>query len=160
MKNKSGEVLTYKQFADMPYQELHNELKKMIQQAKRLSIWFTAGERFNLLPALQAMHDKVAQPGRRTDLREAAGPTWDAECQSLGITPELFRQWKRRTQTDTDIQHLLGEKPKEPGMKKQSGENAQAVRDLHKLCIAVLENDYDGIKAEEIALAIAERYGF
>jgi hypothetical protein len=151
------DVKTYKQYADMPYLELHNELRRMLQQAQRLSIWFNAEERLNLLPALQAMHDMVAQPGRRTDRRESTDPTWEDECRSLGITPELVRQWKRRTQADTDIRHLLGEEPSRPG-ERGAASNAQAVQHLQAICTAVLRGD--DLKAERLAAAFAERYGF
>ena len=96
-----GAVLTYKQFADMSYQEQHRTLKEMLGQAQRLSVWFNAVERVNLLPALQAMHDKVPQPGRREPNPDQS--TWEQECRSLGIEPEQVRQWKRRTQAYTDI---------------------------------------------------------
>ena len=60
MAKGSTSVITYEEFADMNYHELHRKLKEMIGQAQRLSVLFNAVERVNLLPALQAMHDKVA----------------------------------------------------------------------------------------------------
>lgn len=150
------EVLTYKQFANMSYRELHRKLKDMLGQAQRLSVWFNAAERLNLLPALQAMHDKVAQPGRRAEANPHT-PTWEQECRSLGITPEQVRQWKRRTQADTDIRHLLGEEPNPPG-KRVEDRNAQAANHLAQLCKLVLDDD--DVHAEQLAAALAERYGF
>ena len=50
------EVLAYRQFAGMSYQELHGKLKEMIERAQRLSVVFNAVERVNLVPALKAMH--------------------------------------------------------------------------------------------------------
>lgn len=149
------EVLTYKQFADMSYQELHRTLKEMLGRAQRLSVWFNAVERVNLLPALQAMHDKVAQPGRREP--NPGQPTWEQECRSLGITPEQVRRWKRRTQADTDIRHLIGEEPNPPG-KRVEDRNAQAAQHLAQLCKLVLDGDEE--HAERLAAALAERYGF
>ena len=102
------QVLTYRQFLEMSYGELLRTLKDMLKQAQRLSVWFNAAERVNLLPALQAMHDKVAQPGKRSE-PNADKPTWEQVCRILGITPGQVRMWKQRTQTDTDLRHLLGE---------------------------------------------------
>ena len=149
------DVLTYKQFGDMSYRELHRTLKEMLGQAQRLSVWFNAVERVNLLPALKAMHDKVAQPGRRQPNPDQ--PTWEQECRSLGITPEQVRQWKRRTQADTDIRHLLGEQPNIPG-KHIEDRNALAAKHLAQLCKFVL--DGNDVPAEQLAAALAERYGF
>src|SRR6516164_5588062 len=149
------DVLTYKQFADMSYQELHRTLKEMLGQAQRLSVWFNAVERVNLLPALQAMHDKVAQPGRREP--NPAQPTWEQECRSLGITPEQVRQWKRRPQADTDIRHLIGEERNPPG-KRVEDRNARAAQHLAQLCKLVLDGDDE--HAERLAAALAECYGF
>ena len=128
----------------------------MIGQAQRLSVLFNGVERVNLLPALQAMHDKVAQPGKRGE-PDPNKPTWEEECRTLGITPELVRQWKRRTQTETDIRHLLGDKPNKPG-KRVEEKNAMAAKHLQQLCDLVLNGDE--IHAEQFALGVAERYGF
>ena len=156
MAKGSTSVITYKEFADMSYHELHQKLKEMIGQAQRLSVLFNAVERVNLLPALQAMHDKVAQPGKRGE-PDPKKPTWEEECRSLGITPELVRQWKHRTQTETDIRHLLGDKPNKPGEPAKDN-NAMAAKHLQQLCQLVLNGDE--IRAEQFALAVAERYGF
>ena len=140
----------------MSYEELLRTLKEMLKQAQRLSVWFNAAERVNLLPALQAMRDKVAQPGRREE-PDPNKPTWEQVCRILGITPAQVRMWKQRTQTDTDIRHLLGEQPNKPG-KSTEATNAQAVKHLEALCKSVLEGD--DRRAEQLAAAIAERYGF
>jgi hypothetical protein len=150
------EVLAYKQFADMSYQGLHRKLKEMIERAQQLSVSINAVARVNLLPALQAMHDKVAQPGRRE--RNPNQPTWDDECRMLGITPEQVRQWKRRTQTDTDIRHLLGEMPNKPGKGKSEDRIALAAKHLEMICKSVLDGDEK--RAEQLAMAFAERHGF
>jgi hypothetical protein len=102
------------------------------------------------------MHEKVAQPGRRTP--DPNQPNWEDECRSLGITPELVRQWKRRTQAETDIRHLLGKEDQRPGKKTSSEVNAQALKDLERICRTVLGGDE--IVAEQMALALAERYKF
>ena len=102
------------------------------------------------LPALQAMHDKVAQPGRRGE-PNSERPNWEDECRSLGLTPEIVRQWKRRTQADTDIRHLLGEEPKKPGKGATEDRNALAAKHLEQICRAVLNGD--DILAEKLASA-------
>jgi hypothetical protein len=150
------EVLAYKQFAEMSYDHLHHKLKEMIERAQRLSVVFNAVERVNLLPALQAMHDKVAQPGRRE--RDPNQPTWDDECRSLGIAPEQVRQWRRRTQAETDIRHPLGEERNPPPGKRAEDRNAQAAKHLAQLCTLVLNGEEE--QAERLAAALAERYGF
>jgi hypothetical protein len=97
------EPLTHKQFKELGYDKLHSELKKMLAQARRMTLWFNAAERRNLLPALFAMKELVAQPGRREP--DPSKPNWEDECRLLGITPEVVRQWKSRTAAETDIRH-------------------------------------------------------
>jgi hypothetical protein len=120
-------------------------------------VWFNAAERTNLLPALQAMHDLVAQPGRREFNPDQ--PNWEDECRLLGVTPEMVRQWKCRTAAETDIRHLLGEGDKPPGKKdSRTARNAQAVKHLYTLVTAV--SDGDDKQVEKLAAAFAEYYGF
>src|SRR5215831_18586765 len=87
------------------------------------------------LPALQAMHDKVAQPGRRGE-PNSERPNWEDECRSLGLTPEIVRQWKRRTQADTDIRHLLGGRAEEARQSATEDRNALAAKHLEQICRA------------------------
>ena len=148
-------VKTKKEFSEMSYAELHRELKRMLGQAKRMTIWFNAVERVNLLPALMAMKEKVAQPGRREP--DPTKPNWEDECRSLGITPEMVRQWKTRTQVETDIRHLLGEEPSKSG-RHTPDPNARAMKHLADICKAVLTGDE--MRAEQLAASFAERYGF
>ena len=103
-------VPTYKEFAEMTYEQPHRTLKKMLSEAQHLSISIDAVQRLKLLSALQAMRDKVAQPGRRGEPNPNK-PSWEDECRMLGISPEVVRQWRRRTQVNDDIRHLLGEEP-------------------------------------------------
>jgi len=144
----------YEEFYAMGYAKLHRELLKMISRSRRLMMLFDAGERVNLLPALMAMRDIVAQPGRREI--DPSKPNWDDECRILGITPEVVRQWKRRTAAEADIRKLIGEKPAKPGAKDVS--TAQALKHLRSLVEAVVEGD--DVTAEKIALACVEIYGF
>ena len=151
------DIRTKKEFAEMTYSELHRELKKMLGQAKRMTVWFNAVERVNLLPALLAMKEKVAQPGRREP--DPNKPNWEDECRSLGITPDIVKKWKQRTQTESDIRHLIGEEPNRPAPRSSDSVNgALAVKHLQDLCKAVLEDDTT--KAESMALTLIERYGF
>jgi hypothetical protein len=153
-QRKQKEVLTYQQYADMGFEELLKALKAMLAQAGRMVTWFNKSERINLLPALQAMHDKVAQPGRR--IPDPSKPNWEDVCRMLGITPNLVKQWKYLTQTETDIRHLLGEQP--PQAKRTSANHTEALRHLQELVTAVLNGDEE--RAEVIASALAERYEF
>jgi hypothetical protein len=146
--------LTYKEFKEMGYERLHRELKKMLAQAERMTKWFNAAERINLLPALQAMHDLVAKPGQREP--DPTKPNWEDECRLLGITPEQVRQWKSRTASETDIRHLLGERPKEPGAPPESISHIK--RHLEDLARAVLDGNDD--RAERLAAMAAEMYRF
>ena len=143
----------------MSYEQLLATLKDMLAQAKRVNVWFSAIERVNLLPALQAMHDKVARPGQRIDRgeRDPAQPNWSDVCRSLGISPDLVRVWRQRTQAHTDIRHLLGEQPPTPRI-SPGQRNREAVRHLQVLVTTVLNGDEQ--QAEAVALALAERYGF
>jgi transposase-like protein len=150
------EVLTYKQLSELTYEELFRKAKEMLKQEQRLVNWFNAAARVDLLPILQALHDQVAQPGRRGE-PDPNKPNWEQVCRLLGITPELVRQWKRRTQTDTDIRHLLGEEDNKPGTRVED-KNALATKHLQQLCSLVLSGD--DIQAERLATAIVERYGF
>ena len=149
------EVLSYKQLMAMSYEDLLRKAKDMLGQERRLMTWFNASARLSLLPILQALHDKVAQPGKRGE-PDPRNPNWEQVCRLLGVTPEQVRQWKRRTQTDTDIRHLLGEERPRPG--KREDNNGQAKQHLARLCTLVLSGD--DIRAEQYAAAIVERYGF
>jgi hypothetical protein len=136
----------------MGYAALHRELIRMLKQAQRQVAWFNLDERAKLLPALQAMHNLVAQPGRR--IADPDKPNWDDECRLLGISPDLVRKWKQRTAADTDIRVLLGEKPK-PGQKPSASE---ATRHLKALVEAVLGGQDD--RAEDLAMVYEEIYQF
>ena len=155
MARREKQALTYQQFADMSYDELLKELKGMLGQARRINVWFSVIERVNLLPALQAMHDKVARPGRRNP--DPNKPNWEDICRILGITPDVVRMWRMRTQANTDIRHLLGEQPPKPKV-SQEQMNKEALKHLQQLVTAVLTGDDE--QAEAIAAALAERYGF
>jgi hypothetical protein len=143
----------------MSYEELFQELKRMLARAGRQMVWFNRAERVNLLPALQAMRDKVARPGRRSDLAgpNPSQPTWEDVCRMLAISPDLVKKWKRRTQAETDIRYLLGEEPTKP-KKSQEEQNRDAVKHLRLLVTEVLNGSEE--TADRLALALAERYGF
>jgi hypothetical protein len=156
MARRHKEVLTYRHFATMSYDELHKTLKEMLGQAGRLTRWFSAVERVNLLPALQAMHDKIAQPGRRVP--DPDKPNWDDWCRSVGLSPTIVRMWRMRTAANTDIRHLLGEEPVQKAKFTQEQKNREAVKHLRLLCTEVLNGSEE--TAEQLALTLAERYGF
>jgi hypothetical protein len=61
------------------------------------------------------------------------------------------------SQANTDIRHLLGEQPVKPGEKQANG-NDQIRRHLAELCNAVLYGEDE--RAEQMAMALDERYGF
>ena len=96
----------------MGYPALHKEVAAMIGQAKRLVTWFGKAERWGLLPALTALQSLTAQPGRRIPVPGV--PAWQEECELLGITPEVVRQWRCRTQAEKDIRQMMGELPPRP----------------------------------------------
>jgi hypothetical protein len=154
---KHKEVLTYTQYAAMDYDELLRVLKDKFRQAQRLSLWFNELEKLGVLVALQAMHDKVAQPGRRRDLAEPdpKKPTWEDVCSMLGITPNLVRVWRCRTQANTDIRHLLGEEPPRPGAKQPDSASEIRHRAL-RLAKAVIRGEET--EAAQLAWGIVERY--
>jgi len=149
--------LSYAECKALGYQKLHKQLVKMIAQTQRISRWFDAGERLNLLPALMAMRDLTAKPGRR-EPGISPVPDWTEECSLLGISANVVRQWKHRTAAETDIRNLLGEEPTTPKRAGGGTGNADAVKHLQRLVRAILNSSEDD--AERLALAIAERYGF
>jgi hypothetical protein len=159
MARKEKPIRTYKEFSEMGFEELLRELKEMLGKAQRINVWFSAIERVELLPGLQALHDKCAQPGRRTDLGKGDPnkPRWDEVCKLLGISPDLIRMWRMRTAANNDIRHLLGEQPAKPRL-SQEQRNREAQRHLMLLCGAVLNGDEEA--AEKMALMLAELYGF
>jgi hypothetical protein len=140
----------------MGYKKLHKHLISMLNQAHRISRWFNAAERLDLLPALMAMRDLTAQPGRR-DPESNPIPDWNEECHLLDINANVVRQWKHRTATDSDLRSVLGEEPSRPGKRSGSGD-ADAIRHLQRLVKFVVEGKEE--EAERLALALAERYGF
>jgi hypothetical protein len=121
---------------------------------------FNKHSRAKLLVALQALHDIAAQPGKRE--HDPDNPNWEGECELLGLTPELVRQWKHRTQSETDMRILAGELPKlHPKAKLEANAQAElatAKRLLEKLSRAVIEGREE--EAERVASAAAEHYGF
>jgi len=149
--------LSYGEYKALGYQKLHKQLAKMMSQTHRISRWFDAGERLNLLPALMAMRDLTAKPGRR-EPNSSHVPDWTEECYLLGINANVVRQWKRRTAAETDIRHLLGEEPNTPKRAGGGNANADAVKHLQRLVRAIVNGSEE--EAERLALAIAERYGF
>jgi hypothetical protein len=140
----------------MGYEKLHKHLISMLNQAHRISRWFNAAERLDLLPALMAMRDLTAQPGRR-DPESNPVPDWNEECLALGINANVVRQWKHRTATDTDLRTMLGEESGKPGKRSSSAE-ADAIKHLQRLVQAVIDGKEE--EAERLALALAEHYGF
>ena len=149
--------LSYGEYKALGYQKLHKQLTKMLAQTHRISQWFDAGERLNLLPALMAMRDLTAKPGRR-EPNASPMPDWTEECYLLGISANVVRQWKHRTAAETDIRHLLGEEPNTPKRTGGGNANADAVKHLQRLVRAIVNGSEE--EAERLALAIAERYGF
>jgi hypothetical protein len=147
------EQRTQKQFKELGYDKLHRELQRMLAQAQRMTVWFNAAERLNLLPALFAMKEIVQQPGRREP--DPNSPNWEDECRLLGITSDMVRQWKCRTAAETDIRHMLGEAPKKG---PAAPSNVQAKKHLEALARAVLDGQEE--RAERLANAFAEIYGF
>src|SRR5215471_12622451 len=158
MRSKK-DVLTYRHYADMEYDELLGALKEKFRQAQRISLWFNELEKAGVLVMLQALHDKVAQPGRRRDLAgpDPESPTWADVCGILGITPNLVRVWRSRTQANLDIRHLLGEPVPEPG-KKVEDTVSELRASLRRICTAVVYSDKEE-EAEQLAMALIERYG-
>jgi hypothetical protein len=65
--------------------------------------------------------------------------------------------WRHRIQTDMDIRHLLWDKPNHKG-KNAENSHSVAAKHLELLSKAVLEGD--DLRAEHLAAALAERYGF
>jgi hypothetical protein len=155
MAKRIKNTLTYKEYAAMDYEELFKTLNDMIKQAQRMVVWFGSHERIGLLPALQAMKDKVAQPGRRiVDPKE---PNWEDVCRMLGITPDLVRTWRMRTAANTDIRHLVGEERPKPQLSPEQ-ESKEAKRHLKRLCLEVVNGDM--IAAYNLASRLVEEYGF
>jgi len=95
---------------------------------------------------LQALHEIVAQPGRRTV--DPTRPNWDEICEQVGITPEMVRHWKQRTATETDIRRLLGEQSPSPG-KREPDKLAEAFKELRR--IVQTNQRHDTPLAEELA---------
>ena len=145
---------TVEQFKALGYDKLHKELVRMIGQSKRIAVWFDEGERTHLLPALVAMRDLVAQPGRREP--DPDKPSWQEECLRLGITPELVRQWKTRTASEQQIRRMLGEEPKVSARGAGREDVVKLKRHLEALAQAVLDGQEE--KAEALAQAAADEY--
>ena len=155
-----GSPPTYDEYKEMGRIKLRREVKNMLAQQARIMALFNKHSRAKLLIAMQALHDIAAQPGKRE--HDPDNPNWEGECELLGITPELFRQWKHRTQSETDMRILAGEQKKlHPKAKLEAdtqAELATAKRFVEKLSRAVIEGKEE--EAERVASAAAEHYGF
>ena len=136
---------------------VHELLITMLAKAQNIIRSFNAGECVYLLPALLAMRDLTAAPGRRKPNGNSI-PDWTEESYSLGLNPDVVRQWKCRTAAEYDIRHLLGEEPSTPKA-SDAARNAEAVKHLRRLVQAVL-NGGDARETEKLAQALAERHGF
>src|SRR6202035_1571246 len=143
--------LTYTEYKSLGYEKLHEELLRMLQARRRMVVWFNAAERSNLLPALMAMRDIVAQRGRREI--DPDRPSWAGECTRLGITPEVVRQWKFQTASEQDIRHLIEEEQRIPRRRKPPD---QTKRHLAALVQAII--DGDDKRAEQLAHRFQEMY--
>jgi hypothetical protein len=117
-------------------------------------LMFNRDKRDQLLPALLAMKEKVAQPGRRFPTEGL--PNWEEECKLLGIHPAAVRKWKERTQSEADLRMMLGEQPRPP--KERHAPPSRELHRLQQLVQAVLDGDEDA--AEHLAQQFAEEYEF
>jgi hypothetical protein len=157
-EEKEGRIvkeISKDEFKALGYERLHRKLLSMMKQAQRMMLWFNAAERTNLLPALMAMKELTAQPGRREP--DPNRPNWEEECALIGISPDTIRQWKVRTAAEADIKTLVGEE-KTAGGKSDGPTVSQLKRQLALLSQAVITQDDE--RAEKLATAFAEIYGF
>lgn len=133
------------------------EVRRILSQSRRLVIWFKKAEQLDLLPALTALKQLSARPGRRQVDPEKPG--WQEVCRSLDISPEMVRQWRLRTQSEHDIRRLLGEIENVP-RKKTFDEVALDIprfkKAVGRLVQFVLDAEFD--EAERAAMDLAELY--
>jgi hypothetical protein len=143
------------EYKEMGYEALHKEVAGMISLAQRLVTWRGRAEHFGLLPALTALQQLTAQPGRRIPIPGV--PSWREECELLGITAEVVRQWRSRTQSEKDMRMMLGEqvfkRPKHNPLDAKLTE-----QQLYKLVTSILNDEEIDPESQyyRIALAIAE----
>jgi hypothetical protein len=142
-------------FLSMGYDGLHKELIRLLDAARETSISFAAMTQLEILPAIEALRELTAQPGRRVP--DPSRPSFSDALYSLGLTPEVVRTWRRRTAADEAIQDILL-----PGGKKPNGKAAQrakqttAVKHLARLVETVLSGDES--RAERLAMALNNLY--
>lgn len=143
-------------FLSMGYDGLHKELTRLLDAARETSISFAAMTQLEILPAIEALRELTAQPGRRVP--DPSRPSFSDALYSLGLTPEVVRTWRRRTESDREIEErLIGKPKKATGKAAQRANSAAALKHLATLVNAVLNGDED--RAERLAMAINDFYG-
>ena len=140
----------------MGQERLTIEVRRILGQSRRLVIWCKKAEQLDLLPALVALKELSTCPGRREVDPEKPG--WQEVCRSLGISAEMVRQWRLRTQSEHDIRTLLGETENVP--RKKTLEVPLDVPKFKKavgrLVQFVLDAEFD--EADRAAMDLAELY--
>jgi hypothetical protein len=143
-------------FLFMGYDRLHAELVRLLDAARETSISFAAMTQLEILPAIEALRELTAQPGRR--IPDPNKPSFSDALYSLGLTPEVVRTWRRRTAADEAIQDILALGGKKPnGKAAQRAKQATAVKHLARLVETVLSGDES--RAERLAMALNDLYG-
>lgn len=145
-------LLSVAEYEAMGYEKLFKEVDQMLKQGQRLLTWFGKDERIILLPALTALKNLCARPGRRIPI--PGQPDWQETLLRLGLNHEQVKKWRQRTASETDIRTLVGEDRSNHRTPPPSA--AHVLKQLQLLSIAVLNGDED--KAEMMAAAFAERY--
>src|SRR2546425_607942 len=103
-------------YSQMSFDQLYKELKSLIAQATRKTIWSNRELQERLLPAFMAMKELTAQPGKRKE--DPRHPTFEQVCERLGVAPATIRSWKRRTAAEFDLRQMLGEE-RHPKLKQE-----------------------------------------
>jgi hypothetical protein len=144
------ELLTVTQYEALGYDRLMKRIRSQLREAERMGRMVNKAKQVQVLPAITALKNLTAQPGRR--ITKEGFPTFEESLLLLELNPATVRGWKFRTAAEMDIASLLGEEKKAPV--KRSPSSTTEHRRLITIARLLRNGNID--KALELAERILE----
>ena len=133
----------------MSYERLHKLLVRLLDETQEKHVNLSLTRAVLLLPALDAMRRKVANPGKRSDITGEVGG-WQDECHLLGLTAEQVRKWRQLSASEDMILEMLGE---EKARKKPKPKSKNT---LLAMLAVKMAKAYEAHRTKEVESVVAE----
>jgi DNA-binding transcriptional MerR regulator len=143
-------------YRNLGYTRLMAEIERMLAKVRTITLALSESERAELQPALEALHDLTAAPGRR--IPDANAPTFQEACDALGLSAATVRAWRRRTLSEAEICQRMGEQPRKSPKTKQRERDVMALQQLKALVTAIVHGQED--RAERLAFTLQDIYNW